>query len=81
MYYMYMYIIMVEPFYPIRLYRKRSILLVIARESFPFFSIHKLLSYLRETQIDPETSLVDHVVLVLDTMDMDDAEDFRLTEK
>ena len=45
------------------------------------FYTHKLLSYLRETQMDPEASLVDHAALTLDTMDIDDSKDFKLTEE
>ena len=43
--------------------------------------MHDLLGYLRETQMDLGAFLIDHVVLALDAMDIDDAEDFELTEE
>ena len=43
--------------------------------------MHKLLSYLREMQIDPEASPVGHVVLALDANDIGNAEGLNLQKK
>ena len=42
--------------------------------------IHKLLSNLKEMQM-AEAFPINHVALVLDTMDIDNAEDLELTEE